>query len=177
MAVDITLRLQAMDNNKLMDVVKNHRQYGYSDSIRNTAIEILKSRGVLEEDLILTGNFSNKQYDLAREIAADYSFNAQWALVFYILILLTRVGTAYAVHGNETLAWTFLIGNLLSIFLFFVFLIKSFLNHNEFYKTINKNTGTGDFVIYFLVGMPLYLFMFFYYKNQLKEELQAFQDR
>lgn len=53
MAVDITFRLQAMDNNKLMDVVKNHRQYGYSDSVRNTAIEILKSRGVLEEDLIL----------------------------------------------------------------------------------------------------------------------------
>ncbi len=58
-------RLKSMENNKLIDVVRNYRQYGYSDELRNGALAILKSREIDELELKLTGNFQNLTYDQA----------------------------------------------------------------------------------------------------------------
>ena len=54
-------KLKSLDNDKLIDVVKNYRQYGYSNELRTAAIEILDSRGIDQEKLKLTGNFDNEK--------------------------------------------------------------------------------------------------------------------
>jgi hypothetical protein len=165
-------RLKSFDNSKLMDIVKNYRQYGYDDNLRNTAIDILKSRGISEDDLKLTGNFENQQYNSARDIAGSYFKNSHLTFLFYGIILVAKIFTPLVARSSEFLGWTFLIVNILSLFLFLIFLIKSFINHNDFYKAIGKELGTGDQLIYFIVGMPLYFFMYFYYRRQIKEELK-----
>ena len=52
-------KLNKYDNQKLTDIVKNYKQYNYDIEIRNTAIEILRERGISEEDLKLSGNYEN----------------------------------------------------------------------------------------------------------------------
>ena len=43
--------LKRFDNDKLIDVVKNYKRYGYDDEIRDYAINLLKERGWSVEDL------------------------------------------------------------------------------------------------------------------------------
>ena len=42
--------LKRFDNDKLIDVVKNYKRYGYDDEIRDYAINLLKERGWSVED-------------------------------------------------------------------------------------------------------------------------------
>ena len=65
-----------------------------------------------------------------------------------------------------------LLFSLALLLLFFVSLIRSFLDYNNFYKSIGKEPGFGDQIIFFVLGMPLYIFMYFFYKSQMKEEMQ-----
>ena len=169
---DKSERLKAFDDSKLIDIVKNYRQYGYDDNLRNTAIDILKSRGISEEDLKLTGNFQNQQYNSTREIASSYSKNSNLAFLFYAAFWLTQILMQLFGRNSAFLGWTFLVVNILCLVLFLILLIKSFINHNDFYKVIGKELGTGDQIIYLLVGMPLYILMYFYYKRQMKEEMK-----
>lgn len=43
--------LKRFDNDKLIDVVKNYKRYGYDDEIRDYAINLLEERGWSVEDL------------------------------------------------------------------------------------------------------------------------------
>jgi hypothetical protein len=75
-------RLKKLDTDKLMDVVKNYRQYGYDEGFRNSAISILADRGISQEQLELTGNFVNRNYDFANEIYKSFSKNSKIAFIF-----------------------------------------------------------------------------------------------
>lgn len=43
--------LNKFDNDKLIDVVKNYKRYGYDDELRDYAINLLGERGWNREDL------------------------------------------------------------------------------------------------------------------------------
>ena len=43
-------RLKKLDTDKLIDVVKNYRQYGYEENLRNSAISLLEERGITTVD-------------------------------------------------------------------------------------------------------------------------------
>jgi hypothetical protein len=66
-------RLKNLDSDKLIDVVKNYRQYGYEEDLRTEAITILEERGISKEQLQLTGNFENKKYDNAEDLYKQYT--------------------------------------------------------------------------------------------------------
>ena len=74
--------------------------------------------------------------------------------------------------SSNFLGWIFFIVYILSFILFAVFLIKSLIDHSDFYKTIGKDLGAGDYFIYLVMGLPFYLFMYFYYRNEMKEEMK-----
>ncbi len=169
---ELNERLIKLDNSKLTDVVKNYKQYGYDESIRRTALDILKSRGIEEDDLKLTGNFNNYSYERAIEIAGSYTKNSRTTFLLYLTTIITRFFLTSITSNSESLGWTFLIITILSFTLYFVFLILSALNHVKFYKTIGKELGTGDIIMYVIVGMPFYIFLYFYYKKQMKEEMK-----
>ena len=59
---------QTFSDNRLIEIVKNASQFGYDDNIRSTALDVLKERGITEEDLQLTGNLSNYKYDYSRSL-------------------------------------------------------------------------------------------------------------
>jgi len=165
-------RLKKLDNNKLIDVVKNYRQYGYDDNLRASAITILEDRGITKEQLQLTGNFENRTYDFADGLYKSFSRNSKVAFILYGILLLTNILVPIISMNSESLGILTLIINLGSLIFYFVFLIKSFLNQNQFYKAIKQDYGTEGALLYFFLGMPFYIIMYFYFRNQMKEKMK-----
>ena len=169
---DYKAKLDRLDTGRLIDVVKNYRQYGYDDNLRATAITILNKRGITKNDLKITGNFENKTYDHAHDLFKSFGKNSTIAFVLYAILLLTNIMIEILFSYFEPaillvmlLNWAFLIGYL-------TFLVISFLNQYQFYKVINLDYGTEGALLYLFVGMPFYIFMYFYFKNQMKEKMK-----
>ena len=162
--------LQRLDTPKLIDVVKNYKQYGYDEPFRQQAINILKERGITEQELKLTGNFSNQTFENAASIYGDYTKNSTIGFSLYLVLLVLPVALTFLGYNL-----VLVILDWLCYALYIVFFIRSFLNHSDFYKTIGKPGAIGNGFVYFLLGMPLYIFMYFLYRGQMKEEMQAIQ--
>lgn len=94
-------RLIKLDNLKLTDDVKNYKQYGYDDSIRKTALEILKTKGFEEDDLKFTGNDINYKYERAIEISRVYKRN--YGTVFFYIY---SSGFFYSCYRTFCLIWS-----------------------------------------------------------------------
>ena len=169
---DKTEKLKSLDNDKLIDVVKNYIQYGYNDEIRTTAIGILKERGIDKEQLELTGNYKNETYDSAEEIYDSFKRNSKIAFIFYGLVFITIIIAPLLAKDSETLALIVQIVSWISIIAYLIYLLKSFLNHSDFFKRIGKDFGNDTALMYFFVGMPFYLFMYFYFRNQMNEAMK-----
>ena len=166
-------RLKQFDDQKLIDIVKNYRQYGYEDALRNAALEILETRGIDMEMLKLTGNLENQTFNTANNLFTSFNRNSTIAFSLYGTWLCFRGLIFLFLKDNKTIdinfiAVFFLWGILISYIVFFV---KAYLDQREFYKVIKKPDEAEIWIVYFLLGMPLYIFMYFYFKNQMKEQM------
>jgi len=169
---DINSKLESFNNGKLIDVVKNYKQYGYDNDLRNIAIGILEKRGINKEQLKLTGNFENHSYESAEGIQKSYSRNSKIAFIFYGIVLISSILVSVFARNSEILASIILIINWIALISYFVFLIKSFMNQSEFYKTIGKENDSSGILIYLLLGLPFYIFTYFYFRNQMNDEMK-----
>lgn len=68
--------LNKFDNDKLIDVVKNYKRYGYDDELRDYAINLLGERGWNREDLQQFGYLTNHDYDEAEKQYKAYKRNS-----------------------------------------------------------------------------------------------------
>ncbi|CAA0170550.1 conserved membrane hypothetical protein [Tenacibaculum maritimum] len=166
-----TERLNKLEDSKLIDVVKNYRQYGYDDELRATAISILNDRGITKEQLQLTGDFDNKTYDYAQELYNSFGKNSKIAFILYGVLLLTNILVPIIASDSESLGLFTLVLNWGALIGYFIFLIKSFMNQSQFYNAINKDYGTEGALLYLFLGMPFYVFMYFYFRNQMKDKM------
>ena len=166
-----TERLINLDDRKLIDVVKNYRQYGYDEKMRASAVSILDSRGITKKQLELTGNFDNNTYDYAIEIYSSFSKNSKIAFLLFVLVLLTNILIPIIAQNSELFANSIIVVSFFVFIAYFIFLIKSFLDQNRFYKTINQNYGMEGILMYLFLGMPFYIIMYFYFRKQMKEKI------
>ena len=67
--------LNKFDNDKLIDVVKNYKRYGYDDELRDYAINLLGERGWNREDLQQFGYLTNHDYDEAEKQYKAYKLS------------------------------------------------------------------------------------------------------
>ena len=166
-----TGRLNKLDDKKLIDVVKNYRQYGYDDNLRAQAISILNERGITKEQLQLTGDFENKTYNDAIALFNSFGKNSKAAFIFYGMLLITNILVPIVILNSESLELLVLILNWSVFFAYLIFLIRSFINQNQFYKLIQHDYGTEGILLYWFLGMPFYIFMYFYFRSQMKEKM------
>lgn len=166
-------KLKSLDNDKLIDVVKNYRQYGYDEIIRNTAITILHERGISKEDLKLSGNFDNHTYNRAGSLYELFNQNSKKAFIAYGIIFMNNLIFPIIIDNySETIGIVYTLLTWTTINLYFFFLIKSFLNQDKFYKVINQNNGSEGVIMYLFLGLPFYIVMYFYFKKQMTEKMK-----
>ena len=79
--------LNKFDNDKLIDVVKNYKRYGYDDEIRDHAIKLLVERGWSVEDLKTFGYWENSDYEEALIQYKAYCRNSLIAVCVLVLSL------------------------------------------------------------------------------------------
>ena len=172
---ELQKRLERLDENKLMDMVKNYRQYGYSEDIRSYAVGLLEQRGVTITDLQLTGNYENKTYDYASDILSAFNKNSKLAILLYGIILVLKIIDTWFTPTTHAGGTYLLLGFIICPLLYLLFLVKSFSNQSEFYKLTGDPYGAEGAVMYLLLGMPFYIIMYFIFQNQMKERMKLIQ--
>lgn len=170
--IDNKEKLIHLDNDKLIDIVKNYRQYGYDDQLRETVILILEDRGITKEQLKITGSFENRTYDDAQNLFHTFKKNSIITFIIYMILFLSRVAIRLLPDTSINLTTLIFILTILAFILYFVFLIMSFINQIRFYKAIGEDYGTEGALIYLFLGMPFYFFMYFYFRNQMKDKMK-----
>lgn len=138
-----TEALRRMDNDKLLDIVKNYRQYGYEEELRNEAISLLGERGWSEEELQMFGHLHNYDYDTALSSYNSFRRNV-------------KLGYAIAIVSLGTLS-------LISIICFYL----AYRNQAEFYRALGKEDESDLFTD--ILGVLSY----FHKRNRMKEQLQG----
>tara|TARA_Y100000739_G_C20323988_1_gene335725 strand:+ start:54 stop:575 length:522 start_codon:yes stop_codon:yes gene_type:complete len=163
--------LNRLSDNKLIDAIKNHKQYGYSEELREQAIAILEERGISKEQLKLTGNLENTNYNYAKDLFDTYLKNSKIALVFYSILILTILIWPILTINSSVFNIIIITLNWISFIGFPIFLIKSFINQNEFSKLVNEDYATEGALMYIFIGIPLYILMYFYFRKDMREKM------
>lgn len=118
--------LKRLDDDKLIDVVRNYKRYGYDDELRDCAIEILCTHGWTVDDLPL----ANLNYDEAAKQYHAYCRNSLIAICALI----------------------FSIGFLILIYFFFLFL--AYRNVTKFYQALGENNDNSR--LFSAIGVVAY---------------------
>ncbi len=168
--MEINEKLKSFDDYKLIDIVKNYRQYKYNEDIRNAAISILESRDIDLDTLKLRGDLINKSYDDAKQEFETFENSSKVAFILYGLMIIFRISTSLA-KSNEAFQITFLILFGISIVGYLIFLIKSFVSQSRYYEIIGKKESQLNPILYFTVGLIIYLVMFFSFRKHMREEM------
>lgn len=168
-------RLLKLDDAKLMDIVKNYRQYGFDEAFRANAIAILEERGISKEDLRISGNFENKKYEFASLIYRSFQKNSILAFFTYLTLILFILVVPLIPKETQAVALIIVSAQLIVFTVFIIALVRSFINQYQFSKLLGENFGVDIALLYFFLGMPFYIFMYFYFRNQMKESMSRIQ--
>jgi len=171
---DIKTRLDRLETEKLIDIVKNYQQYGYNKEIRDYVIDLLKEKGFSLDDLRMTGNLANDKFEMAKVIFNQFRSTSTAAFACYLILFIARLllPNLHLTSSFQNLIVS--IGSILTGVLFLIFLLISFLKQSEFYKLTGEDYGSGA-LIYLLFGVPLYMVAYFIFRNQMNERMKAIQ--
>ena len=165
-------QLDAYSDNKLIDLLKNYRQYDLDRSYKNTALQILNSRGVTEQELRFGGNLVNEKFESALRYKNSYNENSRIGFFLYLVALIFDLaGAILNNNGFPTLGKVILGIGILATVLYIIAFIKAIISQSNFYKALNKKVMTNSIVLVIL-GIPLYFLYFIYFNRKMKEDLK-----
>ena len=166
-----TSELDGFDNKKLIDIIKNFRQFGLSLNYRQTAIKILNSRGISELELKLGGNLSNQKYENALRLFIDFKENSKLAIVLNILTIILGLGGSILAENGIPIIGKITSGfAILGLIFFVVVFQKSTSNQSDFYKLLSIKFLTNSFV-FIILGIPLFFLYRPFFIKKMKEDL------
>lgn len=163
--------LESYDNKKLMDIVKNFKQYDFDSSYRNTAISILEKRGVSIEELRLKGTLKNLAYERAEELYQGFKSDSKIAFVLYFLAIIFVPLSSLILPDSKVGDILYIVLSNLFILGYLIYIIKSGIQYSNLYKLINKD-GQFNPIIAFILGALIYFFFYFYVKKSLREDMK-----
>ena len=166
-----TSELESFENEKLIDIVKNFRQFGLSLNYKKTALKILNSRGISELQLKMTGDLSNQKYENALRLFIDFKEHSKLALVLNILTIILGFGGSVLSNNGIPVMGKIMSGIAVLTLLFFVVVFqKTTSNQSDFYKLLSIKFLTNSFV-FIILGIPLFFLYRPYFVKKMKEDL------
>jgi lipopolysaccharide export system permease protein len=170
-ASEDTSELDHFENHKLIDVVKNFRQFGLSLNYKQTALKILNKRGISELELKMSGNLSNQNYENALRNYIDFKENSKLALVFNLLTIVLGFGGSILSNNEFSTIGQAMNGIAIISLIFFVIVFqKTTSNQSDFYKLLNVKFLTNAFV-FIILGIPLFFLYRIFFIKKMKEDL------
>lgn len=164
--------LSNLDNTKLIEIHKNYRQYDKSVKYKNTALMILNSRGISNEQLKFGGDFANQNFEDILRAKDRYDEDSKLSFVLYFLsIPLIIVGRVFENNDYPILGTILFILGLVIGIIFLFALIKSFMTHSNLNKLLDKKDVISNALLYLILGMPLYVFLYFFQKQKIEKDL------
>lgn len=157
-------RLERLSVSRLVDVVKNYRQYGYDENTRTVALEILNGRGVSVEQLELTGNMENRTYGEAERVRRSYVRNSRTALVLYCISFIAGV---YLPDIFGVLAGVGIFA------VFAIYFVRSLIDYNNFCKLVGRTVQPLGILAFLVGGLVGYVLFFFVYDRSMKKAMAA----
>ena len=148
--------LQAMDSDKLRDVLQNYQKYGYEKNVQIMALSILKERGAELDDVI---NKQDTRY--AKAIYDYYCVNSNIASIAYALVLLFLILNVGVVSTILNIAYLLLF-------------IRSVIYYFAFYKNI-KSRGTIYHLIVTFLSLLFYPVIYFMVKRKMAKDIVEVQ--
>ena len=164
--------LASFTNEKLFEIIKNYEMHGYNETIRYEAIEVLNLRGVHLDEIRNNGIDINEDYNRSKEISTNFNDHSKFAITLYIIGIVLLV--LYFVFRNNklpSLASASIQISIISLFLYIVYYIKSYVNVTQFYRNINS-PNTKPNIVLIIIGLPIYFISYFLLKGKIKDDLK-----
>jgi len=159
-------KLNNFDNDVLIKIVKDAKQFGYTNDYRNKALKILESRNITQQELLLNNNLYNVDYNKVEELSKQYKKYSKVTMVVYIAML----GLSFFGKPSTLIAiiLAFIIAGV-----FYTALFKSQQILDEIGTISNKKL---DLNLYLVVaaGFPFFILFYFYNRSYLKEVVSEF---
>lgn len=163
--------LLTYDDKELIKVIKNYRQYGYSRTHRNTAVSILNSRGVTNQQLKFSGNFDNQKFEEGIRLKYKFDEDSKLAFILYAIAIPLLIGGLIFNNNEFPIIGKILlfIGGAIGVIYIFA-LIRSFIGSSNLNKHLGKESGINA-ILFLLLGLPLYFLFYIFQRKATSEAL------
>lgn len=160
---------------QLRDILKNYRQYNYSEDVRLAALHELKLKGYDELQLKMTGDFENYKYSEAEMAFKKFVSLSKKAIIcslsfmgLFVIFILSKVYFS----DIEILTQSLSIVTAISFILFYVFALRAMHFNQKFFKVINKPNMVDSVVLVRVIGPLIYGYIYKGAKKRMKEQLE-----
>jgi lipopolysaccharide export system permease protein len=163
--------LHTFENEKLINIVKNFRQYKHALNYKQSALAVLNSRGISELELKMSGDLTNLNYENAVQYYIDFKENSKLGLALNsICLVLGLGGLILNNNGFPVVGKTFTVIAVLVLIFFLIVLKKTIKNQSSFYDFLEVKFFNKAFIL-ILIGMPVFYFYRKYFITKMEEDL------
>lgn len=163
--------LNEYNNEKLINILKNHEALDFDKSVKPFALNQLLSRNQSIEDLQRQGVIINDAYSQSKKEADNTISNSKIAYIFYNLgVVLLILHFVLKNNGLPQIASSAIQLSIISLFVYAIYYALTWLTSNKFYQHLGFKIKPLDKFL-MILGLPFYGISHFLLKNKIKEDL------
>ncbi len=159
-------KLNSYENEVLIKIVKDAKQYGYTNEYRNKALKVLESRNISQEELLLNNNLYNVDYSKVEELHKQYKIFSRITFFVYLILL----GISFL--GKPETIVSIIIVMVIAI-VFYLALFKSQQLLDEIGTIMEKKVDLNLYLV-LAAGFPFFILFYFYNRSYLKEIISKY---
>jgi lipopolysaccharide export system permease protein len=159
-------KLNSYENEVLIKIVKDAKQYGYTEEYRNKALKVLESRNISQEELLLNNNLYNVDYNKVEELHKQYKIFSRITFFVYLILL----GISFL--GKPENIFSIIIVMVIAI-IFYSALFKSQQLLDEIGTIMNKKVDLNLYLV-IAAGFPFFILFYFFNRSYLKEVISEY---
>lgn len=163
--------LNEYNNEKLINILKNHEALDFDKSVKPFALNQLLSRNQSIEDLQRQGVIINDAYSQSKKEADNTISYSKIAYIFYNLgVVLLILHFVLKNNGLPQIASSAIQLSIISLFVYVIYYALTWLTSNKFYQHLGFKIKPLDKFL-MILGLPFYGISHFLLKNKIKEDL------
>ena len=160
-------------DDKLIDIIKNYKQYNYDVRSKSVAFNLLAQRGVTIDEIQTQGIVIKAEHNQSDKIAKDCIDYSKYAMIFYCIGVILLV--LFLVFRNNKLPELAIASRDLSIIslgIYLLYFIVTNVKIKHFYNILSIKVKQVS-IFLMILGFPFYAVAHFFLKNKLKEDLDS----